>query len=84
MKREKQEEVPVTKWYRFYPDTKKEKAHWEFNHIQMGHVEANKPTLMFPEQKSWLNATWMFKHAYLIDGKVVDNPHNLGRDGENW
>jgi len=56
---------PITTWY---------KQKWEFNHFEDGHVDSAIPTAKFAEQrKAWGSGVWKKKHAYLVDGKVVED-----------
>ena len=60
----KKEKEPITTWY---------KQKFEYNHYESGHSEAEKPKAHYPEQeKSWGNEVWKRKHAYLVNGKVVE------------
>jgi len=54
----------VTLWY---------KQKLEYNHLENGWSEEDRPVGKFAEQrKSWSSGIWKRKHGYLIDGKVVE------------
>ena len=52
---------PITVWLRFDDKTKR----WNHNHIEDGHITANKPTGNKEQNRSWGAGTWMFRHKYL-------------------
>ena len=55
----------ITAWKRF----DKEKQRWFHNHIEDGWVHGEKPV----GHPDWKNGTWIKKHCYMINDKVVDN-----------
>lgn len=59
---------PITKWNRWNPETKS----FQFNHIEDGHSDREKPYAKFPAQKGWEGSEWTKEHVYLDgDNKVV-------------
>jgi len=58
---------PITVWRKFNVETQR----WEHNHIENGHVVANKPTGTAHQTKAWEKSTWMFEHKHLNDQEVV-------------
>ena len=44
---------------------------WLHNHIEDGHIEADKPTVKFPEQNGWKGGTWRKEFAHLDDHNKI-------------
>ena len=65
---------PVTLWFR-----EGDKG-FEFNHLEDGHVESDRPTPKVPSHKAaWAKGTWVSEHAWLDAGippKVLHDPQN--------
>lgn len=38
---------------------------WLHNHIEDGHIEADKPTIRFPSQNGWKSGIWKKTFAHL-------------------
>ena len=62
---------PITVW-----DCKNKEGVFEFNHIEDGHVDNNKPIPKFPAQEGWKKKEWHRTYCYLNDKQeVVHDAH---------
>lgn len=47
---------------------------FEFNHLEDGHCEGDKPTPKHPDHQAWARSKWQKKFAVLgTDGKIRDD-----------
>jgi hypothetical protein len=63
------ENMKITIWER----SNKRYGRYEFNHIQNGWIEENKPYGNKEQNQNWANYYWRKIYAYLIDGHVDVN-----------
>jgi hypothetical protein len=59
---------PVTLWSRLMKD-KQGIEFWEFNHLEDGRCEGDKPTPKHPSHSQVWNGKWQKEYAYMVDGE---------------
>lgn len=57
----------ITIWEKF----NEKKQIWEHNHIEDGHIIANKPTGTKEQNIAWMKGTWRYFHKHLDSNHVV-------------
>ena len=56
---------------------KSEKGTYEFNHIDDGHAETEKPVPKHPSQRGWTRGSWIKEHVWLdtsLPVRVIHDP----------
>lgn len=62
--------TPCTLWFRLNRD-KEGNDVFEFNHLEDGHCESDKPTPKHPDHHAWARSKWRKEHAALNQNNKV-------------